>query len=383
MRELALRGVLAPALAAIKSWGSSEVRVNAEWRVSLCRELGDNRRLIPALYNLRAHHVLRGNRQPAFDLAAEIARLAETPEEVFIGYSARVIACFYGGRFSEMMALAKQAAALYEPGLFPGLAQVFGGEASLLARVCVFWTLWIVGRPEEAVRERDAVLATAEALRSPFILCYALLFDMILWRELREPEKADQAARRLASLSQENEFAFLYATAQLGLGWAACQRGDLEGGTARIRTGLELYAATGARLPRAYYMTYLLDALLLSGSLAEGLAAAREALTFSETQLDVYYDAEVLRLRGELLRASGDAAEAEASFRQALDVARAQAARTFELRAAAGLGRLLAEQGRAGEALPPLAAAYAAFQEGFATRDLQEARELLDRLSSS
>ncbi len=129
-------------------------------------------------------------------------------------------------------------------------------------------------------------------------------------------------------------------------------------------------------------MSYLIDALLTSGRLAEGLAVTREALALSETQLDVFFDAEVLRLQGELLRASGDAGAAEAAFRKALAVAREQGARAFELRAATGLGRLLAEQGRESEALPPLAAVYQGFQEGFATRDLTEARQLLEKLSS-
>ena len=73
---------------------------------------------------------------------------------------------------------------------------------------------------------------------------------------------------------------------------------------------------------------------------------------------------------------------AEASFRKALGIARDQGARAFELRTATSLARLLAGQGRAAEALPPLAAVYQTYSEGFETRDLQEARELLDRLSS-
>src|SRR5262249_32200103 len=96
-----------------------------------------------------------------------------------------------------------------------------------------------------------------------------------------------------------------------------------------------------------------------------------------------WLDAKVLHLEGELLRASGDAAAAEATFRRALDIAREQEASTFELRAATSLGRLLADQGRAAEALPPLAAVYQTYTEGFETRELRDARALLDRLSSS
>jgi adenylate cyclase len=185
---------------------------------------------------------------------------------------------------------------------------------------------------------------------------------------------------RLIDLATEQDFPFFRSLAGCGKGWAACQRGD-PAGLAEIQAGLDLQRTLGARLPRGYYLSYLIESLLLAGRTAEGLAAVREAQAMSETQLDVFYEAEILRLEGELLRTSGDAAAAEAAFGKALGVARSQEARSFELRIAASLGRLLEEQGRAGEALPLLRAAYAAFQEGFATRDLREARALLDRLA--
>jgi class 3 adenylate cyclase/tetratricopeptide (TPR) repeat protein len=374
--EFELRAVIAPALTAIKGWGAPEVAANAERCIALSRELGEGGRLIPSLYGLWTYQVLRGDRQPAFHLATELARLAETPVQVFIGCSAQVVTFFYGGRFTEALALAEQAAALREPNLLPEFAQVFGEESTLLSRVCEIWMLWILGRPEAAVRKRDALLAAVEALRSPFQLAFALLFEMILWHELRETEQVDRVAGRLLALANEQDFPFFGSLAGCGLGWVASQRGD-PAGAAQIQAGLDLQWTLGAKLPRGYYLSYLIDAQLTAGRIPEGLAAVREALAMAETQLDVFYDAEILRLEGELLRASGDAGEAEASLRKALAVAREQGARAFELRAATSLGRLLAEQGRADEALPPLTAACEAFREGLATRDLADARELL------
>jgi len=187
---------------------------------------------------------------------------------------------------------------------------------------------------------------------------------------------------RLLALADEHEFAFIRAATYAQLGWVACLRGDLEGGTAQIQSAIELHAATGARLPRTFYMTFLIEAHLMSVRLAEGLEACGEALALSETQLDVFYDAEIFRLQGELLHASGDVEAAEASFRKALDVTHQQGARSFELRTATRLGRLLLDQGRAEEALPILNAACQAVQQGFETRDLKAARDLLARLSS-
>jgi class 3 adenylate cyclase/tRNA A-37 threonylcarbamoyl transferase component Bud32/tetratricopeptide (TPR) repeat protein len=382
-RELSLRSVLGVVFAAIKGWGAPEVALNAERCVTLCRELGEHGRLIPSLAFLWAYNLLRGNRQPSIDLADEIARLAETPVQVFIGCLAREQTSFYRGQFAEALTLAEQAATLFEPNLLPELAQVFGDDSSLMPHVYRVWVLWILGAPDTALYKMNAVLATVEALRSPFLLGMALLFEMILWHELRDPERVDEVAKRLIGLANEQEFSFLRALAHVGQGWAACQRGDLAGGTAQIQTGLDLHWATGARLPRGYWLSYLIEAYLAAGRIAEGLAVIREALAMSETQLDVFFDAEVLRLQGEFLRASGDARAAEAAFRKALGIARGQGARAFELRTATSLSRLLAEQGCADEARAPLAAAYQTYREGFATRDLMEARNLLGWLSSS
>jgi class 3 adenylate cyclase/tetratricopeptide (TPR) repeat protein/ABC-type transport system involved in cytochrome c biogenesis ATPase subunit len=378
-RELSLRAVLTASLEALKGWGAPEVAGNAERCAALCRELGETGGLIQALSSLWAHHLLRADRRPTLDLADEIARLAETPAQVYMGLATRGYTAYYGGHFAAALALAEQAIALYEPELIPELA-VFGDDSILMPHLMKSWALWTLGEPEKAIRQQDAAFAVAETLGSPFALGMALFSEMGLWHDLRDPERLADVAERLLKLAGEQEFAFLYASAHCGKGLAACQRGDLASGTELIQTGIELYIATGARLGMGYWSSYLIEAYLTSGRLAEGLAAAREALAWSETRLDVSTDAEILRLQAELLHASGDAGAAEAAFQKSLAVARGQEARSLELRTATRLAAFLAEQGRAGEALPVLTAAYQTFREGFETRDLQEARELLDRM---
>jgi predicted ATPase len=184
-------------------------------------------------------------------------------------------------------------------------------------------------------------------------------------------------------LAYEQEFALLYAIAHFGKGWAACQRGELEEGTAQIERGIDLHEATGAQLAQRHLVSYLVEAHLAAGRLAEGFTILRGILGRAESRLGGFYDAELIRLEGELLNASGDTVAAEAVFREALGVARDQGAHLFELRSATSLARLLAGQGRADEALFLLTPLYQTYTEGFATRDLQEAREFLDRLISA
>jgi predicted ATPase len=115
----------------------------------------------------------------------------------------------------------------------------------------------------------------------------------------------------------------------------------------------------------------------------EGLAVVAEALTCVETTGERYAEAELHRLKGELLlkRTLPDAHQAEACFQQALAIARRQQAKSWELRAAVSLSRLWQQQGKRDEARELLAPIYGWFTEGFDTADLQEAKALLNDLS--
>jgi predicted ATPase len=107
-----------------------------------------------------------------------------------------------------------------------------------------------------------------------------------------------------------------------------------------------------------------------------------EALTLVEGTGERQWEAEIYRVRGELLLVQGDEADAEASFHRAIEVARRQSAKSWELRATTSLARLWQKQGEREEARRILAESYGWFTEGFDTPDLIEARTLLNELSS-
>jgi predicted ATPase len=108
-----------------------------------------------------------------------------------------------------------------------------------------------------------------------------------------------------------------------------------------------------------------------------------EALAIMDTTGERYYEAELYRLKGELLLQGGEGqkvSEVEASFLQAIDVARHQQAKSLELRVAMGLAHLWQCQGKRDEARQLLTPLYGWFTEGFDTADLQEAKALLEEL---
>jgi predicted ATPase len=151
-----------------------------------------------------------------------------------------------------------------------------------------------------------------------------------------------------------------------------------------MRQGLAGWQATGALSHRPYHLALLAEALARAGRAQEGLNALADALALCAASGERFLEADLHRLRGELLLAAeaGPAAwgAADAGFRQALDLARGQCARSLELRAVMSLGRLYRLQGRPAEARPLLAETYGWFTEGFDLPDLQEARSLLDQL---
>jgi len=127
----------------------------------------------------------------------------------------------------------------------------------------------------------------------------------------------------------------------------------------------------------------LAEACGKAGQIEEGLRALEEALEAVQAKEEHLYEAEVYRLKGELLlqQAMPDEAQAETCLQQALAVARRQQARSLELRAAMSLSRLWQRQGKRAAAHQLLAEVYGWFTEGFDTTDLQEAKALLAALT--
>jgi predicted ATPase len=117
----------------------------------------------------------------------------------------------------------------------------------------------------------------------------------------------------------------------------------------------------------------------------EGLVATAEALTEVARTGERFWEAELHRLKGQLLLASDAANEpkAEACFHRAIEIARSQKAKSWELRAATSLARLWRDQGKPEHAHELLALIYGWFTEGFDTADLKDAKELLDELAPS
>jgi predicted ATPase len=151
-----------------------------------------------------------------------------------------------------------------------------------------------------------------------------------------------------------------------------------------IEGGLVAFRTMGSKAFIPFFLSHLARAQSELGQLEEAWRSIREAIRTVDTTKERWFEAEVLRIAGELALKSleTNAAKAVSYFERALAVARAQQARSWELRAAMSLARLWRGQGRRADAHDLLAPVYGWFIEGFDTLDLKEAKALLDELSS-
>jgi len=201
---------------------------------------------------------------------------------------------------------------------------------------------------------------------------------------LRRAAPLTQAhAEAAMSIATSQELPLQLAQATPLRGWALAESGHGAEGIVQIQQGRAAYQGTGAASDQPYYLALLAEASAQVGQTTEGLEALAEALATLPKSGVRWWEAELHRLRGELLlqHAGAQPGEAEACFQQALTVARRQQAKSLELRAAMSLARLWQRQGRRAEARELLAEVYGWFTEGFDTTDLQEARALLEALS--
>ena len=167
-----------------------------------------------------------------------------------------------------------------------------------------------------------------------------------------------------------------------------------------MRQGFAARLATGTELMRPHMLAQLAEALSKARQTEEGLRVLEEALAVTDHTGERYYEAELFRLKGELLlmqcknrvlsrvaagrkaieKKSSDIIQVEQCFQQSIQIARQQQAKSLELRASTSMARLYRDQGRHEEAHNLLAAIYDTFTEGFGTLDLREAKALLDSM---
>ena len=203
------------------------------------------------------------------------------------------------------------------------------------------------------------------------------MFSSLVGDDVALDERADE----LVAVTTEQGFLYFGALGTIFRGWVKVENGDVAEGISLLRSGSEAYRATGAALFMPHHTALLARAYEITGQVEEAATRLDDALQIVEKTGERWFEAELNRLKGQLLLRQGHPDAAEELYRRALSIAEAQEAKLWELRAAVSLARLRRDQGRHAGARGLLVPVYGWFTEGFDTPDLKEAKALLDELA--
>jgi len=385
-RELELLLLLGRVLAATKGWAVEEVEGVFLRARKLCEELDDTPRLLQSLWGLIGVTFVGAQFRKAQALGREVLALANKlndPVQQILGHMEVGGTEFHLGE--STVATSRhflKADRLYDPRRHRSHIACFGVDMGLFSRIWATHFLWHAGYPGRARAKAEETLSLARELSHPLTQGVALAYATMLHQLCREPAQVNSLAETTIAQCTEHGFPYYLAWAEVLQGWSHAAGSSPEKGVAEIRRGIDvLQAKAGARL--SYYRALLAEACGWAGHIDEAFQALADGFAAIQKTEERWWEAELHRLQGELLRSQtvSRPAEAEASFHRAIEVARGQHAKSLELRAALSLGQLWRDEGRRDDAHRLVAEVYGWFTEGFDTPDLREAMSLLEELS--
>jgi hypothetical protein len=399
-RELALMNLRAVVLSGIGGYAAEGLEVVLERCRKLATDLKDDVRLFTAVRALWYLRGTRGEVEATWALVDELRRLSTRLDHlrsVLAEASAGITALWAGDLGTAREALERVEVAVVTGRLaeFEGVGD-YGVAPLIEALAHLAHALWLLGDPGRAREVRRASLAAAERLGHPLTLALVLEHAAFSSWLCGDTEEADALSRRGIELGTEHGLGEASDLFTLFRGAALVQAARTDEGLAMLREGFGRYAATAARLASPMFTAFAASCLQ-AGAITEGLVVVERALHPGPSMLDHMFEAELWRLKGDLLlarnlsdvpperpgrpRRTGEVLEeAEGCFERALATSRRQNARSPELRAAWSLARLRRERGDPEGARDLLTSLVAIFENGHDTPDLRVASRLLREL---
>lgn len=382
-RELNMQILLAQALIGTKGYAAPQTGQAFERALEIMQSLGACDQRPAVLHGLYARHLVGGRLDVALDLARGLLTAVEDaakPCGFYPAHRALGTTLLYRGELIEAKSHIEQAIACYDPHASASAIFQFHQDMAVSARSLLSWTLWLMGHPGQANKLVARILKDARRLGHAHSLGYALFFSGITLQMFCGNLAAmREHTREMLEIASQHGLALWSVTGSILRSWLF--RGECEPGSAaqQIRADLQAYREMGSGVFRPMFLQLFGDVLAAEGKTPEALQALEEALSLASCSGERWQEAELHRLRGEMLLISSEhrEEEAETCFQTALTLARAQTARSWELRAATSLARLWSDRGRREEAHAVLKPVLGSFTGGHDTADLRQARILL------
>jgi predicted ATPase len=383
-QAIAIRIDLGPALRTIKRSSDPEVEQTYTQARELCQRLGDTPQLFPVLWGLCRTYHSRGELHKARELGEQLSSLAQSmqdPALILEAHHTQWSTLFNLGELLSAKEHFERGRALYDPQQHRQHAFLYGGhDPGVCCGTHAAQVLWLLGYPDQALRRNQEALSLGRELSHSFSLAFALFWAALVHQFRGEREAVQERTEAAMILAIEQGFPRWVMMGTILRGWLTVDHGYVQQGIEQIRQGL---AAQGIAEQQTS-VAFLAEAYGKAGQAEEGLSVVNKALTTARNTGLRYYEAELHRIKGELLLGQAVPSEeeqAEACFQEAINVSRRQEAKSLELRAAMSLSRLWQRQGKQKEARQLLTDIYGWFTEGFDTADLKAAKALLEKLA--
>jgi class 3 adenylate cyclase/predicted ATPase len=307
-------------------------------------------------------------------------RREEIKLQVAFGNALSIMGDFMGGKEHYDRALA-----IYDPAEYRPLTTRSGRDVGVALLSVRSHNLWILGYPAAARSDAERALNEAREIGHAATLMYALWFASWLHMRDRAYAEAQLLLDKLAALVDEKDATLFWKATEIAFrGVLFAETGNASDAVRAITSGMTSLRSTGAALYQPWHLCHLAMAYAELGQPDDARRCIDDAIDKAEKSMEKASEAEVNRIAGEIALKSPapDTEKAEKHFEHALAVARQQQAKSWELRAAMSLARHWRDQGKVSEARELLAPVYGWFTEGFDTRDLKEAKALLEEFTA-
>jgi predicted ATPase len=383
-QELSLQLALAPLYRVTKGWTALELERVLDRTLALCDTVGDNAQRAETLYGLQSVYVVQARLEKVQVVSDELhilyQRSLDTAPPPFAGMMLAG-ARLHLGRITDANAQFAEVVAAHAPDQLLHLQESQGANYAALARAWQAHALWCLGYPQQAQERALDAVKLVQDLDQPFNLALVSAYLALLQQLCADESVAREHAENALALASRYQAPYYRAWADILVSYALALEHPDEERIGHLRESISAFKASCARLRLPYYLSLLGHVYKKAERAEEGLACINEALAEARIHNERWWDAELHRLRGELLLMHGaDASDVEAALLRAIEIARFQQAKSLELRATMSLTRLWIAQNRSDDARRQLSAVYAWFTEGFETPDLQAAQLLLAHL---
>jgi class 3 adenylate cyclase/predicted ATPase len=410
-QELTLQVTKGVPLMVTKGLSAPEVEEVYARARELCQQIGETPQLFPVLFGMAMFYMGRAAHKLARELAEQCLTLAQSVQDLDLLLEAHRLlgmSLFHLGEWVPGREHFAQSLALYNPQQHRSHASLYGNDPETTSLSFIASSLWSLGYPDQALQTNLQALSLAQERSHSYSLGFVLTMAAALSMFRREAQATYEQAQTAIHFASDHELPQYMPLGTIFQGWALAELGQNTEGRRQIQQGLAAHRAIGAEVSQTWYLGLLAEAYGREGQAKEGLRVLSEALALVNKTEERYYEAELYRLKGEFMLQqeskeqgagskeqgvrskrsksfslnpkSQSEAEAEACFLKAIGIAQQQQAKSWELRASTSLARLWQQQGKRATAHKLLSDVYNWFTEGFDTKDLQEAKALIEEL---